>query len=215
MRDGIVEGISFKDDDAEIAKCEACAKGKQHRLPFEVSNSQTKMILELIHSDIMGPMETRSIGHARYILTFINDFTRKLFIYFLMEKPQTFKTFVEFRNFVEKQTDCKVKTLWTENGTKYHPNYIKRHYSNVYTPQQNGLAERMNRTLIERAKCMLFDTDLPKHHWAEAINMAAYVINRSICSSHAKPPEAMWTEKRVKLSNLRIFGSPIIVNIPK
>lgn len=88
--------------------------------------------------------------------------------------------------------------------------------TNVYTPQQNGVAERMNRTIVERAKCMIFDAKLDKSYWAEAVNTAVYVINRSINSILVdNTPEGIWTGSKVNLSNIRIFGSPVMVNVPK
>lgn len=73
MRDGAVDGIQFDEDDKQIANCEICAMGKQARLPFKDSNTQSKRVLELIHSDVMDPMEIKSIGNARYILTFTEE----------------------------------------------------------------------------------------------------------------------------------------------
>ncbi|GBP89948.1 Retrovirus-related Pol polyprotein from transposon TNT 1-94 [Eumeta japonica] len=88
--------------------------------------------------------------------------------------------------------------------------------SNPYTPQQNGLSERMNRTLVERAKCMMFNADLSKNYWAEAVTTAAYIINRS--PTHALSditPHEVWTGQKPDLSNIRIFGCPAMVHIPK
>ncbi|GBP12614.1 Retrovirus-related Pol polyprotein from transposon TNT 1-94 [Eumeta japonica] len=87
---------------------------------------------------------------------------------------------------------------------------------NPYTPQQNGLSERMNRTLVERAKCMMFNADLSKNYWAEAVTTAAYIINRS--PTHALSditPHEVWTGQKPDLSNIRIFGCPAMVHIPK
>lgn len=224
MRDGAVDGIKFSDDDAEIRKCETCAKGKQTRLSFKSSVSETSKILEIIHSDLMGPMETRSISHARYILTFVDDFSKKVFCFFLKAKSDVLETFIEFKAFVETQTEGKIKKFRTDNGGEYLSNdfdrFCKKHgihheLSNPHTPEQNGVAERMNRTLVERAKCLLFDADLPKIFWAEATNMASYIINRSVCAAHNKTPEEMFYGKKVDLSNLKIFGSPVMVHVPK
>lgn len=86
------------------SKCEICSLGKQHRVPIKTSKTCAMKILQLIHSDLCGPMEKRSIGGARYILTFTNDFSRKLFVYFLAEKSKVSDTFIEFRKLIENQT---------------------------------------------------------------------------------------------------------------
>lgn len=225
MRDGVVNGVMFKDDDQAVKQCETCALAKQSRLPFGKSKSQSKKLLELIHSDVMGPLETQSIGHAKYLLTFIDDFSRKVFVYFIKNKHQVFDTFIEFKALVENQTGERIKILRSDNGTEYCSNkseeFFRKHgirhqTSNVHTPQQNGLAERMNRTLTEKTRCLLFDANLPKVYWAEAMNMAAYLTNRSVCASLMnRTPEEVFTGNKMNLSNLRIFGSAVMVHIPK
>lgn len=224
MRDGAVEGVDFKDDDSEIRRCEICAMGKQSRFPFKASVNKSKEILELIHSDLMGPMETQSIGHARYILTFIDDFSKKVFTYFLKSKSEVYDRFIEFKAVIEKKTNLKIKTIRTDNGTEYctkefddfcKKEGIQHQLTTVYTPQQNGVAERMNRTLVEKAKCLLFDADMSRRFWAEAINMATFLTNRTVCSSHDKTPEEVFFGAKVDVSGLKIFGSTAMVQVPK
>lgn len=95
-------------------------------------------------------------------------------------------------------------------------NGIHHQRTNVYTPQQNGVAERMNRTIVERSKCMLFDAELDKSYWAEAANMAVYLINRSVCVVLVnQTPEEIWYGQKVDLSHLQIFGSEVMVHVPK
>lgn len=224
MRDGAVIGINYVEDNNQIKACEVCAKGKQARLPFKTSESRSSSVLELVHSDLVGPMETQSIGHARYILTLIDDYSKKVFVYFLKAKSDALAVLIEFKMLVENQTGRKIKVFRTDNGTEYcsneftkfcKANGIQHQLTNAYTPQQNGVAERMNRSLVEKAKCMLFDADLPKSYWAEATNMAAYIINRSVCNSHDKTPDEIFYGKKVNVADLRIFGSPIMVHVPK
>lgn len=105
MRAGAVNGIKFVDDDFDIKNCETCAKGKQIKLPFKQSETESTEVLQLIHSDLMGPQNTRSFGHASYLLTFIDDYLRKVFVYFLKNRSQTFAKFVEFKKYIEK-TKC-------------------------------------------------------------------------------------------------------------
>lgn len=225
MRNGKVTGMTFKNSIINMANCEVCAKAKQARLPFTASETQSKHLLEIIHSDLVGPMETKSFGGARYLLTFIDDFSRKVFVYFLSQKSEVLETFIEFKAFVEKQTEKKIKIFRTDNGTEYcsrrfnafiKANGIQHQLTNAYTPEQNGVAERMNRTIIERAKCTIFDADLNDNYWAEACNMAVYVINRSVCAALPdKTPEEVWTGQKVDVSHLKIFGTPVMVHVPK
>lgn len=223
MRDGAVLGMEFDDDDRQIKLCETCARGKQVRQRFGPSESKSSDVLELIHSDLMGPMEVMSIGRAKYILTFVDDFSRKVFVYFLKSKSETIDKFIEFKALVENQMNRKIKVFRTDNGTEYLSNEFVKFFklsgihhqlTAPYTPQQNGLAERMNRTIVERARCLLFDAELPTQYWAEASNMAVYLINRSVCASHGKPPDEVFFGKKVDVSNLRIFGSPVMVHVP-
>lgn len=243
MRDGAVGGITFKDDGSEISNCEVCSAGKMARLPFPTSSSRASKILEIIHSDLDGPMETNSIGHAKYFLTFIDDFSRKVFVYFLKQKSEVLDRFKEFKRLVENQTGRRIekivdgitkdgdqltkntiKKLRTDNGGEFlstefieycKSNGIQHQLTNAYTPQQNGVAERMNRTIVEKAKCLLFDAKLPKTYWAEAVNMATFIINKSVNSLGRITPDELYYGEKPDLTNLKIFGTEIMVHIPK
>lgn len=169
MRDQAAIGIEF--DQISSESCITCLKGKQHRLPFQKSGKRAKQPLQLIHSDLCGPMENESIGGSRYFLTFIDDNTRKVFVYCLKSKTQVFDKFKGFKARVENESDHKIKKLHTDNGKEYitnefqdylRSNGIQHQLTVTYTPEQNGTAERMNRTLVEKAKCMLADAKLKK-----------------------------------------------------
>lgn len=226
MRDGAVDGINFIGGENQVRNCQVCCEGKQTRKPFGHSDNQrAEGILNLIHSDLCGPMETTSIEGTKYFLIFVDDYSRKVFVYFLKKKSDVFETFRTFKQLVENQTGRKIKILRTNNGTEYCSEGFKsflgkcgiqHQTSNAYTPQQNGLAERMNRTLVEKAKCLIFDAKIDKSYWAEAVNMAAYITNRSINSTlKTLTPEEVWTKKRVNIEDLKLFGSEIMVHIPK
>lgn len=218
-------GIEFNDDDSEIKVCEICAKGKQCKKPFPKSEIKTTKPLELIHSDLMGPVENVSYGGATYMLTFVDDFSRMLFVYFLRNKSQVKETFIEFKQMIENQTEHKIKTLRTDNGGEYlskefdafcKANGIVRQLTIPETPQQNGVAERVNRTIAERARCLLFDAGLEKRCWAEACQMATYLRNRTPTASlNFKSPIEVWTNEKANLSLLKLFGCPVMVHIPK
>lgn len=225
MRNGAVEGISYIDK-AEIDKsnCITCCEGKQARLPFSHKGKRCENVLEIVHADLCGPMEQVSLGQARYFLLFVEDYSRMAFVYFLKAKNQALKYFKEFKVLVETQTGKKLKTLRTDNGGEFcsaeFEDYLKKNgivhqTTNPYTPEQNGLCERLNRTVVERARCLLFEANLEKRFWAEAINTAVYLRNRTLASGLQKTPYELWSGKKPDLSHVRIFGSPAMVHIPK
>lgn len=170
-------------------------------------------------------METTSIGGSRYFLIFVDDFSKKVFVYFLKEKGQVTEIFLEFKALVEKQTGKRIKILRSDNGreyiTKELENYLKKtgikhQYTIRYTPEQNGVAERENRSIVERAKSMLFGAELPKVYWAEAVATAVYLLNRSPNSSiERKMPEELWSGSTPSLDHLRVFGCTAYAHVPK
>jgi transposase InsO family protein len=226
MKGGAVEGV-FYNEKADIQKsnCQVCCEGKQTRLPFPSGNHRSKKLLEVVHSDLCGPMETKSIGQAKYFLLFVDDASRMSFVYFLKEKNQALQRFKEFRGMVENQTESKIKTLRTDNGGEFcsqqMESYLKaagitHQKTNPYTPEQNGLCERFNRTIVERAKCLLFEAELDKFFWAEAVNTAVYLKNRSPASGLGQmTPFERWSGRKPDVSHVRVFGSPAMVHIPK
>lgn len=217
--------ISNVENVQENMNCEVCAKGKQCRRPFKKSGARASDVLQLIHSDLCGPINVASMGGARYILTFVDDFTRKTFVYFLRAKSETLSRFREFKALVENECNKSIKALRTDNGSEYCGKEFQRllrqsgiqHFRTApYTPEHNGLIERMNRTIIEKARCMLLDANLPKHFWAEAVSTAVFLINRSPSSSSTnKVPEEAWTGVAPDMSFLRTFGCKAMVHVPK
>ena len=224
MKRGLVEGMDYSDTfKTSKSNCEICCEGKQSRLPFS-SGTRANETLQIIHSDICGPMESKSIGGSRYFLLFIDDFSRMTFIYFLKAKSEVLGYFKEFKSMVENHQEKKIKILRTDNGCEYCSNnfedFLKgegiiHQKTNSYTPEQNGLSERSNRTIVERARCLLFEADLEKKFWAEAANTAVYLKNRSIASGLKKTPYEYWNGRKPNLEHIRIFGSPAMVHVPK
>ncbi|KAE8950986.1 hypothetical protein PR001_g33923, partial [Phytophthora rubi] len=144
-------------------------------------------VLDLIHSDVMGPMQTKTPGGCTYAVTFIDDFSRHVTVYFMKKKAEVLEKFKKFKADMENATGRKIKRLRSDNGGEYTGRLFKeylskqgiRHEKTVpYTPQQNGLAERMNRSLVEMARCMLYHEGIDKKWWAEAVNTSAWIINR-------------------------------------
>ena len=149
--------------------CEHCVYGKQARQKFKTGKHTSKGILDYIHSDLWGLALKLSYGGSSYFVSFIDDYSRKVWIYLLKRKADVFNTFKQFRALVEKSIDRSIKCLRTNNGGEFtsmeFENYckeagIERHKTTFYTPQQNGVIECMNRTLLERERSMLSNAKL-------------------------------------------------------
>nr|GEX21788.1 retrovirus-related Pol polyprotein from transposon TNT 1-94 [Tanacetum cinerariifolium] len=199
--------------------CEYCVISKQHRLKFKASNSRSFFVLELVHSDVwQAPVQ--SLRGAEYFVSFINDYSRRCWVYPIKKKSDVFEVFKVYKMRVELDSGTKIKCLRTDNGGEYtgdefelfcRQEGIKRQFTTTYTPQHNGVVKRMNRTLLERARAMLATASLGKLFWAKAVNTACYVINRSPSTAvELKTPMELWTGKPVKYSDLHIFGIPIV-----
>jgi transposase InsO family protein len=167
--------------------CRDCALGKNTKVVFPSSDSRSKGILDLVHSDVCEPMLIPSSSGYLYYVTFIDDYYRRTWIFFMKTKDGVFSRFKDFRAQVENQTGKKIKVLRSDNEGKYTSSdfidfykeaRIKRELPMPFNPQQNGVAKRKNRTIVEATKAMLHDQDLPMLLWAEACNTAIYVQTR-------------------------------------
>ena len=170
----MVVGLPSIDGEGKI--CEGCIFGKMHRLPFPKTSWRAKPPLKLVHVDICGPTRTPSLNNIRYFILFVDDYTRMMWLYFLNAKLEAFSIFLQFKALVERQSGCKLKTLRTNHGGEfiYTPflnyckeNGIQRQLIVSHSPQQNGVAERKNCTIIEIARSILKGKGLPNQFWAE------------------------------------------------
>lgn len=221
-----VEGLTL-DRKADITKssCTVCCEGKQSRLPFPQNGNRSNDLLQIIHTDVCGPFQNVSIGGSRYFILFVDDYSRMIYIYFMKTKSEAFSCFQRYKALVENELNKKIKILRSDNGKEFvnkeFDNYLSQagiihQKSNAYTPEQNGLAERSNRSVVEKARCLLFDAELDKNFWAEAANTAVYLQNRTVASAlNGKTPFEMWTGKKPDISHLRVFGSVVMMHIPK
>ena len=202
-------------------ECEACAQAKMHKIPFP---KKTSRAFELIHSDLCGPMNVESIGGNKYVLTFTDDYKRYVTVYFLKSKSEVLSKFEQYVNMVENATGQRVQHLLTDNGGEYVSQNFRKfcaskgifhQFTNPYTPEQNGILERLNRTLTESAKSMIFHAKVHLNCWAEAVNTAVYLHNRSPISSLTDgTPYEHWFGQKPNVSNLKIFGSICFVHTP-
>ncbi|CAB3988910.1 Retrovirus-related Pol poly from transposon TNT 1-94 [Paramuricea clavata] len=183
----LVTGLDFQST-KESDFCEGCAQGKQKRAPFPKEQAtRASEILGIIHSDVCGPMQENSLGGNKYFVTFIDDKSRFTAVYFMKTKDQLLDKFKEYEAMVTNITGKKIMILRSDNGGEYTSkefvNYLKekgiQHQLSVpRTPQQNGVAERMNRTIQETARSMIHNAGLDTKFWAEAVCTAVTVRHR-------------------------------------
>jgi transposase InsO family protein len=164
--------------------CNACQLGKSHQLPFGLSTHVSTAPLQLIHTDVWGPA-LLSVNNSKYYVSFIDDFSRYVWIYFLKNKSDVESIFLQFQKHVENMLNSKIKAVQSDWGGEYQRlhNYfqasgISHHISCPHTHQQNGLAERKHRHIVETGLALLAQAQMPLRFWDDAFNTATFLINR-------------------------------------
>ena len=224
--DQLVKGLSSSDVSDEMELCESCAQGKLHRSPFPTTGgNRAKALLELVHSDVCGKINAKSLSGAEYFLTFIDDKTRFVWVYILKHKSQVFQYFKEWKAMAERETGRVLKTLRSDNGGEYTSSefqlYLKKEgitheFTVPRSPEQNGVAERLNRTLLEAVRSMLVGAQLSQSFWAEALTTAVYLRNRSLTKSvNGSTPYEAWSGRKPAVNHLKVFGCVTYAHIPK
>ncbi|THH26789.1 hypothetical protein EUX98_g7389 [Antrodiella citrinella] len=197
------------DSEAPLADlCETCIMGKQHRFPFpETSDYSDLKPLDLVVSDVHGPLPVSTAQGYRYWILFLDVASRLYVVYYLREKSQAFACFKEFKAWAENHFERKMKVFRDDKGGEYMSNdmdqYLKEHgirreHTVRATPQQNGMAERANCTMAEGVTCMLVEAKLPPSFWGEALSTLVYVRNRLPTASlpnHTTPYELAYKKK--------------------
>jgi transposase InsO family protein len=204
--------------------CRGCALGKFAKASFPSSDSRSAGILDLVHTNVCGPITRKSLSGCEYYLTFIDDYSRKTWIYFLKAQSEVFARFQEFKALVENQSGKGIKVLRSDNGGEYSSRQfvdfcaqhgIRRQMTIPYNPQQNGVTERKNRAITGAARSMLHDQSLPLYLWAEACATAVYLQNRSPHRILGKmTPEEAFTDRRPDVEHIRIFGCSTFSHVP-
>ncbi|GKA18844.1 putative ribonuclease H-like domain-containing protein [Tanacetum coccineum] len=221
VKDNLVRGLPLKCFENDQT-CVACLKRKQHRASCKskVLNHITKPLF-MLHIDLFGPTFVSSLMHKKYCLVVTDDYSRFTWVFFLTTKDETSEILKNFIKEIENLVDKKVKIIRSDNGTEFKNKVmddfcrekgIKREYSVARTPQQNGIAERKNRTLIEAARTMLADSKLPTTFWAEAVSTACYVHNRVlVVKPHNKTPYELFRGSKPAISFMRPFGCHVTI----
>ncbi|CAL8120822.1 unnamed protein product [Prunus armeniaca] len=201
--------------------CEGCQLGKQTKNPHKATNSiSTSKTLELMHMDLVGPIQVASLGGKKYILVLVDDFSRFTWVIFLHDKTEAFNSFYVLYKLIMNEkydTNSCIMRLRTDHGMEFENRAfsdfcseqgIKHEFSAPITPQQNGVVERKNRVLLDMARVLLKSAKLADHFWAEAISTACYTSNRVFFRPHTKStPYEIWKGKKPNVKHLRTFGS--------
>ncbi|GJX27862.1 putative ribonuclease H-like domain-containing protein [Tanacetum coccineum] len=215
VRGNLVRGLPSKIFENNHT-CVACQKGKQHKTSCKTKTvSSISQPLQLLHMDLFGPTFVKSLMKKMYCLVVTDDYSRFSWVFFLATKDETSEILKTFITGIENLIDLKVKVIRCDNGTEFKNKVmnqfcemkgIKREFSVARTPQQNGVAERKNRTLIEAARTMLADSKLPTTFWAEAVNTVCYVQNRVlVIKPQNKTPYELFLGRKPALSFMRPF----------
>ena len=229
VRNKVVDGIKLSESETHNTEevCAPCVLGKCHRSPIPRTRSvgRAANVLDLVHSDVCGPLQVPSLGGARYFVTFIDDYSGWATTYTMKRKFEVFEKYKHFEKFNENHTERRVKILRTDRGGEYMSDEYEEHLTSrgvlhqlsaVETPQQNGVSERLNRTLLDLVRSMIHAKNLPKQFWAEALATAVYVRNRVTSRSIGKnkTPHHLWHGHAPNLAHLRVFGSKCWYKIP-
>ncbi|KAA0053084.1 ty1-copia retrotransposon protein [Cucumis melo var. makuwa] len=184
-------------DSHETGKCPICVESKFHKKPFKPVESRTTDLLELIHSDLADFKTTTSRGGKNYYVSFVDDYSRFTKIYLIKIKDEAGSMFLKFKAESENQLGKKIKRLRSDRGGEYsdktlkdfcESNGVTHEFTAPYLPQQNGIAERKNRTLKEMMNVMLLSSGLSDNMWGEAVLSACFVLNRIPHKSLDKTP---------------------------
>jgi hypothetical protein len=208
LSNNVVE-IEHLDDDP----CFICPLAKQTRLSFPSTSISSVQPFELLHIDIWGDYQVPSTSVARYFLTIVDDYTRCTWVYLMNHKSDTLSILQSFIQLIEKQFSATVKHIRSDNGFEFNtPSYysskgIIHQTSCVFTPQQNGVAKRKHRHLLNVSRALLFQANLPKHFWGDAVLTAAYLIIRipTPLLSGVSPYEKLF-HIPPSYSHLKVFG---------
>lgn len=205
--------------------CGGCLMSKQTRRPFpSKATYSADKVLQLVHGDLCGPITPATSGGNKYFLLLVDDFSRAMWVYMIRNKNDALDAFKKFCLLVEDGLEKKIRILRTDRGgeftSKEFEKYceearIARHYTAPYSPQQNGVVERRNRTVVEMARSFLKEMKMPAEMWGEAVRHSVYILNRLPTRAvSGKTPYEAWTGKRPNVSHIRVFGCVAHMKIP-
>ena len=211
-----IDNISISDNNKSFSHCKHCLSGKMHQFSFPVSVFQASKPLELVHSNVWGPAPVKSSKDFQYYVLFVDEYSKFTWLYLLKHKFDVLNIFKFFEVTAENQLDSKIKVLRTDNSGEFTSNAFKnfcsshgliQQFSCPHTPQQNGVAERKHRHIVECALTMLSYSQLPPSYWSYAVSTAVHIINRlpTPILQNSTPWEVLFKYKP-EITHLRSFG---------
>ena len=220
-----VNGARLLMDDGAMESCPACVDGKLVKAPFRTSKTETSAVLEIVHSDIMGPLRTLTRKGAHYVITIVDDFSRYNWAYLVKRRTDFSEVFNKWIVMAERQSGMKLKVLRSDRGGEYmswsfQMNLQRKgilHQSTVpYNPQQNGVAERLNRTLMDGSRSLLSQSGLRERWWGDALLYTSWCRNRMTHAAlqHRMTPYERWHGDKADISLARVFGCMTQVLVP-
>nr|GEX26455.1 hypothetical protein [Tanacetum cinerariifolium] len=198
--------------------CSSCKLGKAKQKSFQTKATlSSKRRLQLLHMDLCGPIRVESINGKKYVLEIVDDYSRYTWTYFLRSKDETSKVLIDFLMLVQRGLQAHVRTVRTDKGTEFLNKTLHAYFASeginhqtfvARTPEQNGVVERRNHTLVEAARTMLSVAKVPLFFWAEAIATACFIQNRSlVIPRHEKTPYHIINNRKLSVKFFHIFGS--------
>lgn len=181
--------------------CTSCSLAKSHRHPFKSTLPKAERLLYRVHSDVVGPFETRTPGGKRFFVTFIDEHSRYARVYLIARKNEVFEKFKQYLAESERHTGQKLCVLKSDQGGEYSSNEFKAYAAThgikleqapAHTPQQNSVAERYNRTIMERVRAQMVHAAIPKYLWGEVVSATSHIFNLSPNSSTDEVPVNIW-----------------------
>ncbi|GJP52573.1 hypothetical protein CLOM_g11681 [Closterium sp. NIES-68] len=227
VKDGSLKGLEVKGEVKEIGSCPTCLETKFSKFPFNSATGPSKTPLALVHMDVVGPTRAPSLSGSRYFLTIVDDHTWAVWVYPLKSKGEVAAAVLkEWMPRAQRECGHKVKVIRSDNGGEFigadFEGELKRkgiqHQLTVpYNPQQNGVAERFNRTLQEGARTLLGRAGLPDPFWVSALRQVALVKNRVLATVGDKEwiPYVKWYGSAPAVNMLRAFGCMVVFHVPK
>ncbi|UYV81023.1 hypothetical protein LAZ67_19002546 [Cordylochernes scorpioides] len=222
--ENLARGLSLNNC-SHSTDCVQCIQGKLTETPFpKKTEYRATETLQLVHSDICGPLPTNSLSGKRYFITFTDDYSRYTKTYLLKGKDEVYEKIKDYVISAHTEFGKNIQTIRTDNGREYvnrqvedflNQSGIKHQLTVPYSPAQNGVAEGKNRSLMEMTRCMLFDSGLPQSLWAEAVTTTNYLHNRIPSKATDKTPFELWTNRKPSLKHLKRFGCKAFAYIPK
>ncbi|KAF2890836.1 hypothetical protein ILUMI_15337, partial [Ignelater luminosus] len=220
----LAEGLPYKIEN-DFLKCEICLQNKMTNLKFKNNRTRANDILEIIHTDVNGPISPTGYKGERYFVSFVEDFSKIAVVYCIKHKSEVFNRFVEYIKLMQNQTGKKIKEIHCDNGREY----INKDFFRLakaegiylrtgppHTHEFNGVAEKYNRTIMNRARCLLSEAKIDKSYWPECVYTAAYIGNRLLANTKIrKTLYEIFFNKKPDVSNSRLYGSTAFVRIPE